>query len=59
MHSVFQRCGVTPAQVLGIGPDRLNARAHAEFLLASEVLAQEARARLPRGFRGRSGIWLR
>ncbi len=44
MHSVFQRCGVTPAQVLGIGPDRLNARAHAEFLLASEVLEQEAGA---------------
>lgn len=44
LHSVFQRCGVTPAQVLGIGPDRLNARAHAEFLLASEVLAQEAGA---------------
>lgn len=42
MHLMFQRCGITPAQVLGIGPDRLNARAHAAFLLASEQLALES-----------------
>lgn len=45
LHSMFQRCGITPAQVLGIAPDRLNARIHAEFLLASEELALEADAR--------------
>ena len=45
LHSMFQRCGITPAQVLGIASDRLNARVHAEFLLASEELALEADAR--------------
>lgn len=38
---MFQRCGLTPACALGIEPERLNARAHAAFLIASEMLAQD------------------
>ena len=41
MHFMFQRCGITPAQALGLEPSRLNARAHAAFLVASEMLARE------------------
>ena len=41
MHLMFQRCGITPAEVLGLEPNRLNRRAHAAFLIASEQIARE------------------